>query len=198
MMSMSGAAKFARQTILSTANSLIDGMGATTENLTDLGMRQLLPHGQPQQFLILRPQTSESVKDFLVRSAPHHHILRTRRRVATEATKPEDEPTEPPLRTEPVGEDTASNAIKPPKRPIVERDIIDSSPRDQERLGSTFPRRLSIRPPSAVHIDLLVVGVEQAPEPLLRPSWGRHLLPKLGSPMLMSSFKYRARSIRHC
>ena len=71
---MSGAAKFARQTILSAANSLIDGMGATTENLTDLGMRQLLPHGQPQQFLILRPQTSESVKDFLVRerAAPPH------------------------------------------------------------------------------------------------------------------------------
>lgn len=57
LMSMSTSMQFARKTILGTANPLIDRMGTTTEDLTDLGMRQLFPHSQAQQFLILRPQT---------------------------------------------------------------------------------------------------------------------------------------------
>jgi hypothetical protein len=157
---------------------LIDGMGAATENLTDLGVGQLLPHCQAEEFLILGPQTGERVEDFLILSATHHHSFWTRHRIAAEATEPGDEPTGTPLRTEPVGEDTAGNAIEPTKRLIIGRNIIDAPPRDQERLRRALPRGLNIRAASAVHIDVLVVGVEETPEPLLRPSQIRHLLPK--------------------
>jgi hypothetical protein len=173
---------------------LIDGMGAATENLTDLGVGQLLPHCQAEEFLVPGPQLGERVEDFLILSAAHHHSFWTRHRIAAEATEPGDEPTGTPLRTEPVGEDTTSNAIEPTKRLIIGRNIIDAPPRDQERLRRALPRGLNIRAASAVHIDVLVVGVEETPEPLLRPRQGRHLLPKLGSPMLMSGFEYRARS----
>ncbi|MEA3511698.1 MAG: hypothetical protein U9R51_09710 [Actinomycetota bacterium] len=191
---MSTTTQFARQTILSTPNPLIDRMGTTTEHLTDLGMRQLLPHGEPQQLLILSPQPSQRIEDLLVLSPTHHHPLGTRFRLATEASKFGDEPPKPLLRTEPVGEDTASHAIEPTKRLVIARDIIDTPPSNQERLRSALPRRLSIRASSAIDIDLLVVGVKETPEPLLRPSRRRHVLPKLDSPMSMSSSQYRARS----
>lgn len=153
-------------------------MGAATENLTDLGVGQLLPHCQAEEFLVPGPQTGERVEDFLILSATHHHNFWTRHRIAAEATEPGDEPTGTTLRTEPVGEDTTSNAIEPTKRLIIGRNIIDAPPRNQERLRRALPRGLNIRAASAVHIDVLVVGVEETPEPLLRPRQGRHLLPK--------------------
>ena len=192
-MSMSTTTQFARQTVLSTANPLVDGMGTATEHLADLGVRQLLPHSQAQQFLILRPQPSQRVEDLLILGPTHDHRLRRRARFATEATEFGDEPPEPVLRSVVVGEDTASYAIEPPKRLIATRDVIDPPPRNQERLRSALPSRVNICASSAVDVDLFVIGVKETPEPLLCPSRGRHVLPKLDSPISMSGFQYRAR-----
>jgi len=151
-------------------------MSATTENLADFGVGQFFPHSQPQKLLILGPQAGQRVKDFLILRATYHHDLWTRCRIAAEATEPGDEPTRTPLRPEPIGKDTTGNAIEPAKRSIIGRNIIDSPPSNQECLRSALPRGLNVRPPSAVHIDALVISVEETTVPLLRPSRDRHLL----------------------
>jgi hypothetical protein len=62
---------------------LIDRVGATAENVTDVGVGQFFPHGQPQKFLVLGSQAGKSVEDFLVLSASHNNDFGTWCRLCT-------------------------------------------------------------------------------------------------------------------
>ncbi len=160
-MSVSGSLQFARQPIAGATNPLIDSVGAAAENLADLTMGKFLPHRQAEQFLVLRAQSGQGIKDSLVLGASHHHRFWARCRVSGEAAEPGDQATETPLRAEPVGENTTSDPVEPAERPLIGRNGVDATPGNKEGLGGTLPRRFLIDASPAIDVDLPVIAIEE-------------------------------------
>jgi len=132
----------------------------------------------------------------LVFSTSHDNDFGAWCRLGTKPAEPRDQPTGTSLRAEPVGENPAGNAIEPTKCPIIGRNIVDSSPGDQEYLGRALPCGLFVSSSSAIRVDLPVIGIEEMPKMLLLCGRSRHLLPKDGSLNQVSGSQNSARPFR--
>ena len=112
-MSVSGSLQFARQSLARPADALINGMGATAEDLTDLTMGQLLPNCEAEQLLIGGPQPEQRVHDLLFLGTAQDLRLRIRDRVTALAADPQHQATLPLATAVLVGEHAAGDAVEP-------------------------------------------------------------------------------------
>jgi hypothetical protein len=160
--------EFALQALLCSDQALVDCMCRATEDLSDLGVGEILPCGKPEHFSIVVTEAIHGIEYVPRLGVTNDDRGRIGLGIGSLLGEFVVQSPRALLRSALIRKRLASHAVDPGSGIVTGRHGIDAAPDHQEGFGEGIESGLRVCAASEVRVDFEVMGAIQPPETLIR------------------------------